>query len=274
MHKWQLIPILFILASGCSKTETLQSCRITDPRITEASGITASFANPGSFWIHNDSGDAPLLYLLRQDCSVARAVMVNATAMDWEDIGSFERESKSMLVIGDFGNNDKSREVLRLLILKEPLTERAELDFEVQFRFPDFRRNVECLLLFPEQGVFQVIPKHQASPVAVYEGVLWNRKVQTLAKVGSVNVGGVIGESRMITGGATHSKSGQVAIRTYLGWYQFSVGSGRDWHRLPPSKVFVNGERTGEGITFSNDGLSLISVEEGESSILHQRSIK
>ena len=35
---------------------------ITDPRITESSGLAASRQHPGIYWTHNDSDDGPYLY--------------------------------------------------------------------------------------------------------------------------------------------------------------------------------------------------------------------
>ncbi|HNT88181.1 MAG TPA: WD40 repeat domain-containing protein, partial [Candidatus Hydrogenedentes bacterium] len=34
------------------------------PALTEISGLLDSRQNPGVFWVHNDSGDAPRLYAL------------------------------------------------------------------------------------------------------------------------------------------------------------------------------------------------------------------
>ena len=38
--------------------------RISDPRITESSGLAASKLHPGVYWTHNDSGDGPYVYAI------------------------------------------------------------------------------------------------------------------------------------------------------------------------------------------------------------------
>src|SRR4051794_31240901 len=50
---------------------------VTDPAIDEASGIAASRANPGRWWVHNDSGDSARFFLIDHAAKVTATVDVD-----------------------------------------------------------------------------------------------------------------------------------------------------------------------------------------------------
>ena len=71
-----------------------------DPRMDEISGLVTSGTNPGLFWVHNDGGDEPLVYLINRQMEVqmvvkltnavqyreAHAEIDKVSNIDWEDI--------------------------------------------------------------------------------------------------------------------------------------------------------------------------------------------
>jgi hypothetical protein len=60
---------------------------VDDEALDELSGIAASRTNPGSWWLHNDSGDRARVFLLdHQARRVATYAVTGADAVDWEDI--------------------------------------------------------------------------------------------------------------------------------------------------------------------------------------------
>ncbi|MDG3004427.1 hypothetical protein [Paludisphaera mucosa] len=70
--------------------------------IPEASGVVRSRRRPDVFWVHNDSGNAPVLFAVRKDGKVLRAFDVAAPNLDWEDVAIDDR---GRLYIGDIGDN-------------------------------------------------------------------------------------------------------------------------------------------------------------------------
>ncbi len=60
--------MLLLRASGAAaavhadEEEPVQLFTISDPRITESSGLATSWAIPGIVWTVNDSGDKPRVY--------------------------------------------------------------------------------------------------------------------------------------------------------------------------------------------------------------------
>jgi hypothetical protein len=71
-------------------------------RIPEASGIVKSRRYPEIFWVHNDSGNPPLLFAIRRDGRIVRQFRLEVPNIDWEDIAI---DDHGHLYIGDIGNN-------------------------------------------------------------------------------------------------------------------------------------------------------------------------
>ncbi|WP_165226578.1 hypothetical protein [Aquisphaera insulae] len=81
----------------------LESLGRFDRRILpEASGIVRSRRHPGIFWVHNDSGNAPLLFAIRRDGSIVASFRIAVPNVDWEDIAA---DDEGHLYLGDTGNN-------------------------------------------------------------------------------------------------------------------------------------------------------------------------
>ena len=113
----QIFYTLFFLWTGLAVGQIQVSVLDTLPfSLRESSGL-APF---GQQWItHNDSGDLPQVYIVnRTDTENPRTVTIEGvTHTDWEDIAVDD----TYLYIGDFGNNQGSRQNLR--IYRVPLIE-------------------------------------------------------------------------------------------------------------------------------------------------------
>jgi hypothetical protein len=85
--------------------------------IPEASGIVRSRRHPGIFWVHNDSGNAPLLFAVRGDGRIVRRFWLAIPNLDWEDIAI---DDQGHLYLGDIGNNAGLLRVRTIYRLDEP----------------------------------------------------------------------------------------------------------------------------------------------------------
>lgn len=72
-------------------------------RIPEASGVVKSRRHQGIFWVHNDSGNPPLLFAIRDDGRIIREFRLTVPNIDWEDIAI---DDEGHLYLGDIGNNN------------------------------------------------------------------------------------------------------------------------------------------------------------------------
>jgi hypothetical protein len=85
--------------------------------IPEASGIVRSRRHPGIFWVHNDSGNAPMLFAVRGDGRVVRRYRLAIPNLDWEDIAI---DDQGHLYLGDIGNNTGLLRVRTIHRIDEP----------------------------------------------------------------------------------------------------------------------------------------------------------
>jgi hypothetical protein len=85
--------------------------------IPEASGIVKSRRYPGIFWVHNDSGNPPLLFAIRADGRIIRQFRLAIPNIDWEDIAS---DDLGHLYLGDIGNNTRALPVRVIYRIAEP----------------------------------------------------------------------------------------------------------------------------------------------------------
>jgi hypothetical protein len=112
-----LLPILIVLwaTSGSPPLEPLG--RFDVQSIPEASGIVKSRRFPGIFWVHNDSGNPPLLFAVRSDGRIVRQFRLAVLNIDWEDIAI---DDQGHLYLGDTGNNGGLLPVRVIYRIDEP----------------------------------------------------------------------------------------------------------------------------------------------------------
>ena len=105
--------------------------------IPEASGIVKSRRYPGIFWVHNDSGNPPLLFAIRGDGRIVRQFRLAIPNIDWEDIAI---DDQGHLYLGDIGNNTRALPVRAIYRIDEPdpSSHRGQADLCL-------RRDVLCL---------------------------------------------------------------------------------------------------------------------------------
>lgn len=130
--------VLLVLAASPREVPLERLGRLEHPAIREASGLVKSRRYPGVFWVHNDSGNAPLLFAVRRDGSLIREYIVKAPNVDWEDIAT---DDQGHLYLGDIGNNDGRLPLRTVYRLDEPDPNRPAVGplpvtLATHYRFP------------------------------------------------------------------------------------------------------------------------------------------
>lgn len=142
--------------------------KVRSAAITEISGIIPYSYQSGYFWVHNDSGDGPYIYLIDSTASLkAKVEIEGAKFTDIEDVGRFESKGKNYLVLADIGNNQRKRTTLSLFIIEEPniqanektRTVKAKLVKEIKFRYKDKNRDAEAIFIDPKDNSLYIISK-------------------------------------------------------------------------------------------------------------------
>lgn len=91
--------------------------------LTEASGLAASRKHEGVLWVHNDSGDRPVVYAINTSGILLGTYTIEgATNRDWEDmaIGPGPDAEKDYLYIGDIGGNGGIYGDINIYRVEEP----------------------------------------------------------------------------------------------------------------------------------------------------------
>lgn len=186
-----LFACVVLLAGGCTGASNLTNGdivalvgRLAHPPLCESSGVVASRRYGGICWTHNDSGNAPVLYAIRQDGSLVGEFKVDAPNVDWEDIAIDQR---GRLYVGDLGNNGRRRQEVQVYCLEEPdprQPSRRPLAVRATYklRYPD--KPFDCEALFVHEGWGFVISKVTGHNPSIYRFSLGKASVvQVLEKV-------------------------------------------------------------------------------------------
>jgi hypothetical protein len=97
-----LLSAMFLQATADDPAPLEPLGQLEPKLVPEASGIVKSRQHAGIFWVHNDSGNHPLLFAINADGRIVRQFRVAVPNIDWEDIAIDDR---GHLYLGDIGNN-------------------------------------------------------------------------------------------------------------------------------------------------------------------------
>ena len=127
---------------------------ISDPRITESSGVVVSRTYTNLFWTHNDGPKSYTLFgITREGQTVATFHLTGALLHDWEDIAI---DNQHHLYIGDIGNNDARRFSIAVHEIDEPDPRRSGSSAMVlrswNLRFPGAPFDCESLFVWGQFG--------------------------------------------------------------------------------------------------------------------------
>ena len=235
-------------------------CRLSDPRLSEISGLAPSIQHPGVLWLHNDSGGGPRLYAIRiADCRViATLTLIGAPARDFEAIASGrDAQGRAMLWVGDIGDNRDSWSEVSILAVPEParLRDRAVRFQALRFTYPDMPHDAETLLAGPG-GRLWVVTKQLADGGFYALPDVWPKGVAVAERVGSAGP--------LVTDGAMSPDGRHFVLRDYVDVRVFA-GS-------PPGNLLTKAELPaqvqGEAVAWSVDGSTLFLASEADDRLL------
>jgi hypothetical protein len=256
--------------------------RLTDPRLTELSGLALGHRSPGVLYAQNDSGAAAEFYALDARTGAVRAVCAvpGAQNIDWEDLATGpDRAGTWSVWLADIGDNAASRSEVRIYRVPEPAigadptidTGRPDV---WRLRYPDGPHDAESLVADPVGRRLYLISKALLGHSEVFE-VPPNpdpARVQPMTLVGHIDFaftgtpGGPNPIGQLTATGAGMSADGSLlAVRTYTDAYLWPVGDGRIAAALrrPPVRVPLPPQPQGEGIAVDGHALLIDSERVG-----------
>ncbi len=243
---------------------------LANRQINESSGLACGRVNPGVFWTHNDSGDAPRVFAFNAKGEhLATCNVVGAAARDWEDMCSFKLGGRGVLLIGDVGDNARARNHCALYAVREPVLQqrrknaRADLPVleTIRYRYADGARNCESIGFDPTTRTVLIVSKELTGACKVY-ALPWPKRPAARPVV----IQPIATLKIPMTSAMDVSPDGRRAVvLTYGPAYEYTRGPKETWaaafarggRRLPMPR-----RRQGESICYGADGKTLYLTSE------------
>jgi hypothetical protein len=272
-----LLPVLFFLFS-CQKSDTQpdppagvvgyesipQSIALSGS-IPEASGIADSKANTGYLWVEEDSGNPPVIYLLKHDGAVSSSVTVEgATNRDWEDIvlANGPESGKNYLYIGDLGDNDLTFADYSIYRFIEPVASASSVNSvdRIDFTYPDGSHDTEAFLVDNNtKDIYLITKRDQKSKVYRLPYPQSTNAMNQAVFVADLSFTGVVSA-------ALSDDGKEMIIKTYPALYYYTKDAAEPISEVikrSPKTLDYKLEAQGEAVCFthSNTGFFTLSEE-------------
>lgn len=227
---------------------------LSDPRIDESSGLTASRLHPGVYWTHNDSGDGPYVYAV--DSATGRTVArVTMRGVHPRDVEAISTGPDGDLYVGDIGDNlDGSWPEVWIYRFPEPrqLHDQTVDVTRYAVHYDAGPRNAEALMVQPRTGRVYIASKNENG------GHLYAGPAKLSTK--GVNVFRSIADVPWVTDGAFSPDGTRLVLRGYF-W-----ATDYRWVNDHPQKIGsldVPMQQQGESVAFTPDGRAVMYGSEG-----------
>jgi hypothetical protein len=256
--------LLCLLSAEPAALERVGTLR--HPAIREASGLVASRKHPGVFWVHNDSGNAPLLFAVRRDGTLIREFSVGVPNVDWEDIAL---DDSGHLYLGDIGNNDARLPLRAVYRLDEPNPFQKTQDVQRQridaakawyYRFGNGERFDAEGLVVADGRILLVSKTFDGRDAEVY-AIPLEPPAPLLKPAVPERVGTLPGFTRPVTGASLSQDGKRLAVCSTKAVGVYERTAKPAWKRLA-IHVFRSDDQI-EAITWDGDDLVLAGENRG-----------
>lgn len=266
----KIVPFILVIFS-CQRSNTQteaptsagfekepQSFAIAPGGIKETSGIADSKINPGYLWVQQDSGNPPMLYLLKHDGAVSDSVYLKgAVNRDWEDIVL----SDGQLYVGDIGDNNAAYDEYTIYRFAEPAagTDTITAFDKISFTYPDSAHDAEAFLVDPSTNDIYIITKRDAKSKLYRLAYPQNTAaINEAAFVADLTFTGAVSA-------AISPDKKEIIIKTYTQLYYYTKSPEQkiaDALLTAPSTLDYQVEAQGEAISFSLDNGGFFTLSE------------
>lgn len=258
---------------GAVAADSVRLAPVVDAfRLDESSGAAASVQYPGVIYTFNDSGNDPVLYAFdTTGAARGRWVVRKTNNFDWEAaaVGRCAGSrvvAPSCIYLGDVGDNDLDRPVVRIYRTPEPTLLAAggvaeRFADSLLVRYEDGPHNVEAMYVAPD-GALLLLTKErmrnaggEARPTLLYridpaawdaEGVTEAKLADSLPIVPRATIG------RQVTDASLAIDARTLAVRTYTSVYLFAIDPSTGLPRRDVAHTVCDvralGEPQGEGV--------------------------
>ena len=249
---------------------------LKDQRLREVSGLAASVINPGLLWVHNDSGNPAVVYLVDENLNVRLSCRLKGVKnRDWEDIaiGPGPDEHKRYIYVADIGDNSARHAVKYIYRFEEPGARAKDMEITISdfdtlaFTLRGERKDTESIMVHPETRNIYIVSKRE-KPVHVYElKYPFGDEILTAEPVTTLPL-------TQIVAADISPDAGEILMKSYDNIYYWQM-KGRpvaEALKDEPSILHYTEEPQGEAIGFKLDGSGFYTLSEslkGERTFLY-----
>jgi hypothetical protein len=236
------------------------SFTLTDPRITESSGLAASRRHPGIYWTHNDSEDGSRVFAVDGRTGRTVATVTLSGVGRARDVEAVSVGPDGRVYVGDIGDNfDGGWDHVWIYAFPEPERLRDATVRATQYtvRYEGGARDAESLAVHPRTGRVYIVDKRKGGDGRLLAGP------ERLSPTGVNVFRPVAGVDVWATDAAFSPDGSQLAVRGYLDGVLLDWNGGRPKVRERLSPPF---QGQGESLTYSADGRLLLFGSEGRGS--------
>jgi hypothetical protein len=271
-----LFPLVIggLIIWGCKQEKTHsmaagKSLGQLDQRLSEASGLAASVANPGMFWTVNDSGNPPEVFLIDQFAKTRMVCTLPfARNRDWEDIaiGAGPDTTKKYIYVADIGDNWSQYKLKYIYRFEEPILG-GQQDVSISrfdtliLKMPDGSQDSEAVLVDPLTNDLFLISKNKKTAALYSLPYPFSRDTMELRKVMTLPF-------TQIVAGSISADGMEILLKNYDKIYYWKRSPGESLTQLlkrKPVELPYEREHQGEAITWSLSGNEFYTVSEGTS---------
>ena len=231
--------------------------RMSDPRITESSGLAVSVKHDDLAYTINDSGNAPIVFAVKISTGavVGTTTITGSTPVDTEAIAI---DGDGELWVADTGDNEANRTDVALYALPEPGPgDHSVAAKRYPLTYPSGPADVETLLINPRTGAKGVVTK------GLFAGELLAlpKKLSTQKPNKAKSTGHDM--PAMVTDGVMSANGRFALVRTYSDVHLYDAKTWKSIrsHRTPP-------QPQGESIAIERTQKSYLIGSEGANSAL------
>lgn len=247
-----------------------ESVGILDTKeISEASGLVASHSNPQALWTHNDSGDKNRIFLIGDNAKLLGTFTIaEAEHRDWEDITIGNDNGVSYLYVGDIGDNLAANDLNIIYRFPEPNVQNLSAIpihqtitnvEKIRFRYPDGKRDAECMMFDPISKDIIIISKREDN-VGIYVATY----PQSLTEIITLQKMGELPFSKVVAGNIS-TNGREVLIKSYDKIYYWKREGSENISELlkkPFANLPYKQEPQGESIAWKSDSSGFYTLSE------------
>ena len=259
------------IAQTCPQDNIKIHDQVISEQLDEISGIAVG--SDGLFWVHNDSGDAPVLYGINKKGEMLFSSSIEgAQAVDWEELATHRAADGSLtLYIADLGDNKERRKDPQIYVVKEPEKLTTPLIATLPLTYADLGpRDVEAIAIDSTSNTLFVTTKGRGGTVYILSGLLKDHQlVEPLKVIHSYTIDHTAPPKGhlFVTAMDISPDGNMMAIRDYVSiqlWVKSETQQWREVLKQPPCILHPPYQPQGESLAFSADSTSLWTISEHE----------